>query len=110
MKIQPELFAPDLPEGMRYTEDVISASLEEKLVHFIAALPLKPFEFVGGLKGNRKVVSFGFKYDWGSHLLEEASPIPQLILDLREEVAPFAGIASERLRQVLVTEYAPGAG
>jgi alkylated DNA repair dioxygenase AlkB len=110
MKIQSELFAPDLPEGMRYAEEVISAPLEKKLVEFIATLPLKPFEFIGGLRGNRKVVSFGFKYDWASHQLEEARPIPQLILDLREEVAPFAGIASEKLQQVLVTEYAPGAG
>ena len=110
MKIQSELFAPDLPGGMRYAEEVISAPLEKKLVDFIAALPLKPFEFVGGLKGNRKVVSFGFKYDWGSHQLQEANPIPQFILHLREEVAPFAGIAPEKLEQVLVTEYAPGAG
>jgi Alkylated DNA repair protein len=110
---QPSLFGPvlpDLPEGMRYAEEVISAPLEKKLVDFIAALPLQPFEFVGGLKGNRKVVSFGFKYDWGSHQLQEANPIPQFILHLREEVAPFAGIAAEKLEQVLVTEYAPGAG
>jgi alkylated DNA repair dioxygenase AlkB len=111
--LQPNLFgdaSPDLPEGMRYGEEVISASLEKKLVDFIATLPLKPFEFVGGLKGNRKVVSFGFKYDWSSHRLEVADPMPPLILDLREEVAPFTGIASCKLQQVLVTVYAPGAG
>jgi alkylated DNA repair dioxygenase AlkB len=109
---QPNLFgdAPDLPEGMRYAEEVISAGLEERLVAFIKTLPLTPFEFVGGLKGNRKVISFGFRYDWGAHEMQEADAIPQLLLDLREEIAPFAGIASERLQQVLVTEYASGAG
>jgi hypothetical protein len=101
---------PDLPEGMLYAEEVISPAFEHELTHYIAALPLKPFEFVGGLKGNRKVVFFGFRYDWGAHRLAPAEDIPPLLLTLREEAAAFGGIAAERLTQVLVTEYGPGAG
>ena len=91
-------------------EEVISAGLEKKLVVFIETLPLKPFEFFGGLRGNRQVVSFGYRYEYEAHHLQAATPIPQLLLDLREEIAPFAGLAWERLQQVLVTEYSPGAG
>jgi alkylated DNA repair dioxygenase AlkB len=102
--------APDLPEGMTYAEEIISPADEQRLVHHIGTLPLKPFEFVGGLKGNRKVISFGFRYDWGAHQLQQADDIPPPLLSLREQAAAFAGIDVERLQQVLVTEYAPGAG
>jgi hypothetical protein len=66
--VQPGLFdeGPDLPEGMTYAEGIIPADEEQRLIHYIGALPLKPFEFVGGLKGNRKVISFGWRYDWGA--------------------------------------------
>jgi alkylated DNA repair dioxygenase AlkB len=110
--VQQSLFerGPDLPEGMLYAEEVISPAFENELTHYIAALPLKPFEFVGGLKGNRKVMFFGFRYDWGAHRLEPAGDIPPPLLKLRDKAAGFGGIAPERLQQVLVTEYAPGAG
>jgi alkylated DNA repair dioxygenase AlkB len=102
--------APDLPEGMRYTEEIISPAEEAKLNHYIASLPLKPFEFVGGMTGNRRVISFGWRYDFGAHKLQQADEIPAPLLALREQAAAFAGITAERLQQVLVTEYAPGAG
>jgi len=35
----------DLPDGMRYQSELISAAEEEDLVRFIESLPLKPFEF-----------------------------------------------------------------
>lgn len=111
--LQPSLFGnegPDLPEGMRYAEEIIPAAEEAELVRFIASLPLTPFEFVGGLKGNRKVVSFGWRYDFGQHRLEQAAEIPALLLGLREPAAAFAGMRADALQQVLVTEYAPGAG
>jgi alkylated DNA repair dioxygenase AlkB len=102
--------SPDLPEGMRYAEEIISPGEEGRLTRYVEALPLKPFEFVGGLAGNRKVISFGFRYDWGAHQLQQAEEIPPLLLSLRDKAAALAGIAAERLQQVLVTEYAPGAG
>jgi alkylated DNA repair dioxygenase AlkB len=56
------------------------------------------------------VISFGFRYDFGAHRLEQAEAIPPPLLPLREQAAAFAGLLPERLQQVLVTEYAPGAG
>jgi alkylated DNA repair dioxygenase AlkB len=95
---------------MRYAEEVISPAEEHVLVPFIASLPFKPFEFVGGLKGNRRVVSFGWRYDFNARQVEKASDIPTALLGLRQSAARFARIPAERFQQVLVTEYAPGAG
>ena len=99
-----------LPEGMRYQEEVISIGEEEVLWSFIAALPLKPFEFVGGLQGNRRVVSFGRRYDFNTHKVQQADDMPSTLRDLREKAASFAGLPPDSLQQALVTEYAPGAG
>jgi alkylated DNA repair dioxygenase AlkB len=110
---QSDLFGeahPDLPEGMKYADGIVSAAEEQALVGYIAALPLKPFEFVGGLKGNRKVISFGWHYDFGAHKLGKAEPIPGALIGLRGKAAAFAGLDADRIQHVLVTEYAPGAG
>ena len=99
-----------LPEGMRYQEELISVVEEEALSCFIAALPLKPFEFVGGLQGNRRVVSFGWRYDFSTHKVQQADDMPSALRDLREKAACFAGLPPEAFQQALVTEYAPELG
>jgi alkylated DNA repair dioxygenase AlkB len=108
---QGELFeAPSLPEGMRYAADIITAEEERGLVAFIETLPLKPFEFAGGFTGNRRVLSFGWQYDYAAQKLNAVSPIPTFLLPLRHRAGEFADREPESFRQVLVTEYAPGAG
>jgi alkylated DNA repair dioxygenase AlkB len=99
-----------LPAGMRYETDVIRPSEEETLVTFIRALPLKPFEFVGGFTGNRRVMSFGWRYDFGKARLEETQPIPPELCALRDKVGTVFSLDPSGLKHALVTEYAPGAG
>ena len=111
LALQTELFAlaPSVPLGFAYGEELISAAEERALVAPIAALPFKPFAFHGYF-GNRRVVSFGWRYDYGARALEQAPPIPSFLLPLRALAARFAGLAPDRLEHVLVTEYAAGAG
>jgi alkylated DNA repair dioxygenase AlkB len=111
--LQPSLFGEEqsrLPDGMRYRADIISAEDEQVLAAFIASLPLKPFEFVGGFQGNRRVVSFGWRYDFNAHQLHKSDDIPFELIGLRQKAARFAGMAADAFEQALVTEYAPGAG
>ena len=95
---------------MRYEADIISRDEEDALVSFIRTLPLKPFEFVGGFTGNRRVISFGWRYDFNQARLQQTDPIPHDLLDLRRKVGATFGLDPEGLRHALVTEYAPGAG
>jgi alkylated DNA repair dioxygenase AlkB len=108
---QIELFPSEsqLPPGFAYRDDVITAEEERALVEQIAELPFKPFEFHGYL-GNRRIVSFGWRYDYGARAVQPATPIPSFLLPLRERAAGFAGVAPESLEHILVTEYAAGAG
>lgn len=101
--------APTLPEGLRYRSDVVSAADEAALVAGFADLPFGAFEFQG-YRGNRRVVSYGWRYDFNSGELQQADDMPKLLQPLRAGAADFAGLDASELRQVLLTEYRPGAG
>jgi alkylated DNA repair dioxygenase AlkB len=96
------------PEGFAYCEEVITAEEERALAAQFALLPLAPFAFHGFL-GRRRVVSFGWRYDYAGRTLRPSDEIPPLLMPLRERAAAFAGVPAPGLQQVLVTEYAPGA-
>jgi alkylated DNA repair dioxygenase AlkB len=97
-----------LPSGFRYEDAVISVSEEQELTAWIASLPLKPFEFHGYL-GLRRIASFGFRYDYSRQRAESTVPFPAKLLPLRDRVGAFTGQSPERFRQILISEYAPGA-
>ena len=110
MADQPGLFdlKPSLLDGFRYRPELLDEGEERALVAEIARLPFKPFEFHGFL-GNRRVVSFGWKYDFGEGKLREAPAIPEFLLPVRDKAAGFAGLEANTLEHLLVTEYEPGA-
>jgi alkylated DNA repair dioxygenase AlkB len=104
-----EMPAPrDLPEGFRYQPDVVPLDFERDLIAAIAGLPLREFEFQG-YTGKRRVVSFGWRYDFNDRVLHKVDDIPPFLLSLRELAASFAAVDPQALQHVLVTEYSPGA-
>ena len=98
--------APVLPEGLRYAADFIPATVERDLFDHVAALPLQPFQF-GQYEGKRRVVSFGWRYDYSQRRLLPAEPIPDWPTPLSEQVEAFGGPGT-RIDQVLCTEYEAG--
>ena len=103
-----EVPEPALPEGFRYQADVISGAAELELLARARKLPFREFEFQG-YTGKRRVVSFGWRYDFNDRRLEKANDIPDFLLEVRDVAARFADIEPEQLQHVLVTEYGPGA-
>jgi len=99
---------PGWPEGFRYQADLVHPTEEEALLQRVKELPFKEFEFQGFI-GKRRTVSYGWHYDFNDRRLREAEDIPAFLLSLRAKAAGFAGLAPERLQQVLVIEYGPGA-
>jgi alkylated DNA repair dioxygenase AlkB len=108
---QPDLFqaSPALPEGFRYQPDFLTAAEEHDLVERFADLPFKEFEF-RGYRGNRRVLSFGWQYDFNRMELLRTEDMPAFLLSLRERAARFAGLEASEFQHVLLTEYAAGAG
>lgn len=108
---QSDLFVsvPKLPDGFAYQEGIISPCEEQTMIECFVELPFQPFEFHGFL-GKRRVVSFGWRYDFSGRTLHNSDPIPPFLLPLRERAAEFAGVSEDGLQQILINEYAPGAG
>jgi alkylated DNA repair dioxygenase AlkB len=98
-----------LPQGLRYQPSLITATDERALVARVSELPFREFEFHGYL-GKRRVVSFGWKYDFSSQRLQKADDLPDYLIGLRKLAGEFSGLDPNALQQVLVTEYASGAG
>jgi len=97
------------PEGLRYQPDFITEADERALVGEMINLPLKPFEFHGYF-GNRRVISFGFRYDYARRGVDQAEQAPSFLAALRPRIAAFARRAPEEFKQIGVFEYRPGAG
>jgi alkylated DNA repair dioxygenase AlkB len=115
MKSQLDIFggvrrtAADLPDGLRYEHELIERDDEAALLARVSELPFREFEF-HGYTGKRRVVSFGWHYDFSGRQLRKANDIPDFLIPLRRLAAAFAGMEPEQLQHVLVTEYGPGAG
>jgi alkylated DNA repair dioxygenase AlkB len=105
------LFSPPsdpLPEGFSYCPDAISSDDESRLLAEIAPLPFKEFQF-HGFEGKRRVVSFGWRYDYNERKALTADPIPPFLREVCRKIQAASGFDLPELEQVLITEYAPGA-
>ncbi len=97
-----------LPKGFFYCPEVISAGEEAGILAEIALLPFKEFQF-HGYEGKRRVVSFGWRYDYDQQKPLPAEPIPPFLRNLCWQVQTAAGFGFDDLQQVLVSEYPRGA-
>ena len=79
------------PTGFRYITDVFTAAEEIVLVQKFQGLPFKPFEFQGYL-GNRRIVSYGYRYDYAARALRDADRIPAFLDALKETASRATGI------------------
>jgi alkylated DNA repair dioxygenase AlkB len=99
----------DLPEGLVYRPDILSREEEAALALRLAELPFQAFQF-HGFEGNRRTVSYGWRYGFDGSGLAPAEPIPDWVIPYRARVAAMAGLEDEALAHLLIIEYAPGAG
>jgi alkylated DNA repair dioxygenase AlkB len=104
-----DLFGASLPDGMKYYPGFLDSEEEQTLLGDVHNLPFKEFEF-HGYTGKRRTVSFGWRYHFNGGGLTKTEDMPAFLTELRARAEAFAGNAMGSFQQVLVTEYAPGAG
>ena len=95
-------------EGFSYQPEFLSRGEERSLLQYIGKLPFREFEF-HGFTGKRRIVSFGWRYDFNGGGLTRTEDIQHFLSGVRSRAEAFAGTAPGGLQQVLITEYAPGA-
>jgi len=103
----PEPSASARVAGFSYWAEAFTVSEERDWLREIEVLPFKPFEFHGYL-GKRRIVSFGWRYDYSGRALRESAPMPEFLAPLRARAAAVAHLDEALLQQALITEYDAG--
>jgi alkylated DNA repair protein (DNA oxidative demethylase) len=104
-----DLFDEPAIAGLRCRHDFISEPEQHALIAHFEATDLTPFRFHGWV-GNRKTVTFGWRYDFDDSSFAPAEPIPDWLQPLRAKAAAFAKVVPDDFAHVLLARYDPGAG
>jgi len=96
------------PQGLKYCADFIRPEEERELIARISELPLEPFQF-GQFQGKRRVVSFGWRYDYSAHRALRTDDPPEWLAPIAQRIETFGG-ADTVIGQILCTEYESGVG
>jgi DNA oxidative demethylase len=102
------LFAPALPDGFHYREQLISSAEERVLLDAVEALPFSEV-VMRGVVAKRRTAHFGWTYGYYARRSEPGPPLPEFLLPVRARFAAWSGVNAELFVEALVTEYPPGA-
>ena len=103
-----DLFDAPLIPGLAYRENFIDHA-HDALLERLMEMELAPFRF-HGWTGNRRTMSFGWRYDFEDSSFTPTEPIPGWLKPLRDRAAAFAEVAPADIRHALIARYDPGAG
>ena len=81
---------------------------ERSLISELQKLEFSPFQF-HGFEGKRRVVSFGWRYDFNGGGLKRTGGFPPFLVPIRDAAAAAFGLEGSSLEQALLIEYGPGA-
>jgi hypothetical protein len=95
------------PAGFAYTEDFLDEATEEALLAFLASLDLQPMT-IRGNASKRTVGHFGLRYDYGSHVLRKAEPIPGELEPQIRRAEALAGLKNGAIDEALVNPLPAG--
>ncbi|HXH73640.1 MAG TPA: alpha-ketoglutarate-dependent dioxygenase AlkB [Bacteriovoracaceae bacterium] len=101
-------FLPEeMPEGFSYLPDFISSIEELQLMSFFQTLKWEDIH-MHGVIAKRKVVHYGYGYEYDSRSLTPGSPIPSELNFLLPRVAKALDVRQADIGEVLVTYYPEG--
>jgi alkylated DNA repair dioxygenase AlkB len=102
----------ELPNGLTYQPDFLSAHEENELLAEIRRLPLNEARFQQ-YTARRRVVRYGegeypASYGAAAEKVNPRRPFPAFLIPLRRKVAVWRGLPESDFAHALVTEYRPG--
>jgi alkylated DNA repair dioxygenase AlkB len=98
-----------LPEGLIHAPDFLTDAEEREVLAVLATFELQPY-VLHDTPSRRLVRSFGLARVAGAYDVGPAAPIPAELAWLRKHCAGLMGREPEKLVQLLVSRYPPGAG
>lgn len=98
----------EYPAGFTYLPNFLSPDEHASLLTMIHTLPFQSFEFQG-YTAKRRVVEYGWEYDFSQRKASETQPLPDFLMPLRERVADVCSVSANEFIEAIITEYPPGA-
>ena len=83
-----------LPPGFKYQADFLNPEEEHSLLQHVKSLPFRPFEFQG-FTAKRRIVSFGWRYDFNGGGLTKTEDMPEFLSGLRARAESFAAVTAK---------------
>jgi alkylated DNA repair dioxygenase AlkB len=104
--------APDLPHGLVYQPDFLTAAEEAALLAEFRVLPFNEARFQQYM-ARRRVVRYGegdypASYGPAAEAVNPRRPFPEFLVPLRRRVAHWRGVEQGDFVHALITEYRPG--
>jgi alkylated DNA repair protein (DNA oxidative demethylase) len=99
----------NMPSGLILIPDFLTASEEGDLLAFIRGIEFRTLQ-MHGVTAKRRIKQYGSHYAFETYRLTATEPIPNEFEAIRARSATLAGIDASQWAEVLVTEYASGAG
>lgn len=108
---QPKLFdsATTFPTGFVYRPEFLTPGEELELVGYLEDLPLEHAIGGEGYTARRRIMNFGWSYDFTNGKLIPGPPLPLWLSPIARKIAKWLDISEKRVVEALVTEYPPGA-
>jgi DNA oxidative demethylase len=96
------------PTGLRYIPSLLSEDQEGDLLERMRGLQFDEVRMHGQV-ARRVVRHFGVQYAFESAAITAGPPIPDWLMEVRDEAAQLLDVSPAALAEVLVTYYPPGA-
>jgi alkylated DNA repair dioxygenase AlkB len=103
----PQPLPANLPEGLIYEPDFLTAAEEALLIDIVQGLPLEAARYKS-YTARRRVVSYGGSFDYDANRLLPAAALVESLHPLSDIVARWLGVPIGALVHTLVAEYRPG--
>jgi alkylated DNA repair protein (DNA oxidative demethylase) len=106
---QLSLLPKSSPPGFQYFPDFITPIAETKILQAISQVEWSEVR-MHGVAAKRRVVHYGVNYFYDTRSTEPAQPPPAFLQPLLIDAARALAISPAAIAEVLLTEYAVGAG
>lgn len=98
----------EMPKGLSYYSHFLNEEEEKYILNFVKNLTFLNYEMHGKV-ARRKVVHFGYDYNFEKKSALPGIPFPEEIIYLRNKVEKFLHLEEGKLEQCLISYYPPKA-
>lgn len=98
-----------LPSGFVYHPDFLTREEEAELVGYIEDLPLRHSVGNEGYEAKRRIMHFGWSYDFEKSALICGPKLPHWLQPVARKIAKWVDIPKDCVVEALITEYPEGA-